>query len=164
MRVNYVTRPGGPTTIPGLDYITAMGQLVFPAGSVLEYVDVQVIGDLLVETNDYFYVDFSGSINASLHPRVGTGRILDGDPCQQSQFTRLEFRNNANVGRDVKLQGFRLMVGGNLNHEVVIEYKNSLADQNWAPLKTNLVGQSDIEFIDLSSTNRNRRFYRLIKR
>jgi hypothetical protein len=163
VRVNYETRNAGPSVIPGMDYVTTAGQLVFPAGSVLEYIDVPVIGDTLTETNEYFYIDFSGVVNAILYPGVGTGRILDGDPCHPL-ISRLEVRNNSNAGRDVKLQGFRLLVGGNPNREVVIEYKNSLSDTKWAPLKTNMVGQVDVEFIDLSSTNRTRRFYRVIER
>jgi hypothetical protein len=88
----------------------------------------------------------------------------DSVPRPLTVLRRVTIGERANAGRDVKLQGFRLLVSGNPNREVVIEYKNSLSDTKWAPLKTNMLGQVDVEFIDLSSTNRTRRFYRVIER
>jgi uncharacterized repeat protein (TIGR01451 family) len=84
--VNYVTANG--TAIAGSDYIATNGFLSIPAGVSSTNIAVKVIGDLLIEPDEVFYVDLSAPSNANLLKREGYGLILndDGLPGQIDHF------------------------------------------------------------------------------
>lgn len=63
-----------------------------------------------------------------------------------------------------RIGDFRWHVRGNSGLEMVLEVADDLQAANWIPLKTNPVGQVGVEFIDLGSTSRSNRFYRVIER
>jgi len=75
--VLYATANG--TATAGSDYTARTGILSFPPGMTGQTVIVSVIGDLLNEPNETFFVNLSGAINATLEDPQGIGTIIDDD-------------------------------------------------------------------------------------
>jgi len=75
--VSYTTVGG--TAIAGADYQSTSGTLTFAPGEVSQPVTVPVIGDTLIEPDEYFYVDLSNSSNACIGDGQGKGTIVDDD-------------------------------------------------------------------------------------
>lgn len=73
-------------------------------------------------------------------------------------------RSEGNLGRDVRRDGFRLLIQAANGREVVLESKEDLEGSVWTPIRTNAVGSVDIEFVDPEAGVRARRFYRVIER
>ncbi len=67
------------TATAGVDYIAAAGTVVIPAGSVSGIVAVDVLGDLLDEPDETYFVDLANPVNATLADAQGLGTILDDD-------------------------------------------------------------------------------------
>lgn len=78
VRVNYATSNG--TASSGLDYTSKSGQIVFSAYQTSLSVTVNVLTDLLSEPTEIFYVNLSGSVNASILKSVSTINITDNPP------------------------------------------------------------------------------------
>lgn len=77
--VDYTTASGSAAA--GSDFLTAAGQLVFPAGVQTQWVTVQVVGDTLDEPNESFTLNLSNAINAGLgQGGAGVATITDNDP------------------------------------------------------------------------------------
>ena len=76
--VVYATANG--TALAGQDYIAASGTLTLPAGSPSQQLTIAVLGDLLHEPNETFFVNLSSPGNAILADGQGLGTILDDDP------------------------------------------------------------------------------------
>ncbi|HET6766635.1 MAG TPA: MopE-related protein [Chitinophagaceae bacterium] len=76
--VNYGTTNANATA--GLDYVAANGLLTIPAGAVSGIVQVRIIGDLLQENNESFWINFSNPVNVVMgkDPR-GRIMIIDDD-------------------------------------------------------------------------------------
>ena len=76
--VNYST--SNANAIAGSDYVAANGVMTIPVGSVFGSVQVRIIGDLLSEHNESFWINFSNPINAILgnDPRARI-MIIDDD-------------------------------------------------------------------------------------
>ena len=76
--VNYATSDANAAA--GLDYVAAIGVLTIPVGSVSGTVQVRIIGDLLSEHNESFWINFSNPVNAELgsDPRARI-MIIDDD-------------------------------------------------------------------------------------
>ena len=66
--VNYTTSNANATA--GLDYVATNGVLTIPAGAVSGSIQVRIIGDLLSEHNESFWINFSNPVNV----------LLGGDP------------------------------------------------------------------------------------
>lgn len=69
---------------------------------------------------------------------------------------------DSNVGRDVRRDGFHLLVQGEAGRQYVLEY--SVDFRTWTPLMTHPDGATDLDFTDGQATNDVRRFYRVIER
>jgi Calx-beta domain-containing protein len=76
--VNYGTADG--TAVAGADYVTTAGTLTFPPGTVVQTLDVTVLGDLLDEPDETFLVNLSNPVNATVADGQGVGTIQDNDP------------------------------------------------------------------------------------
>jgi plastocyanin len=76
--VMYHTADG--TATAGIDY-TAVGptMVTFPPGAIEQTVSVPVIGDVLSEDNETFFVNLSSPTNASIADGSAVGTILDDD-------------------------------------------------------------------------------------
>ena len=77
--VDYATANG--SAVAGSDYVSGVGQLVFPPGMMTQWVTVQILGDLLDEPNESFSVNLFNPTNVAL-AQGGTGlvTITDNDP------------------------------------------------------------------------------------
>jgi subtilisin-like proprotein convertase family protein len=63
----------------GGDYLPASGQLSFPPGTTTRTVAVTVNGDTAVENNEYFTVNLSSPVNATIVDGQGYGAIVNDD-------------------------------------------------------------------------------------
>jgi hypothetical protein len=76
--VNYFT--SSDTAIGGSDYLPVNGALSIAPGTSSATIAVPIVGDLLNESTEDFFVHLSSPVNARLDKSVGTGTILDNDP------------------------------------------------------------------------------------
>jgi len=63
-----------------VDYIPANGTLTFQPGETNKTVNVQIIGDLIEETNEMFALKLSNAVGAIIDDPQGVATILDDDP------------------------------------------------------------------------------------
>jgi outer membrane protein assembly factor BamB len=61
------------------DYAAGSGNVNFSPGVVSQNVTVQVVGDVVAEPNEFFYVDLSGASGATVLKGRGVGTIRDDD-------------------------------------------------------------------------------------
>jgi hypothetical protein len=79
VEVDYATTDA--SALAGLDYTAGTGTLTFPAGTVSLTVAVPVVGDLLDEPDETFFLDLSNPTGgATLLDAQGVGTIQDDDP------------------------------------------------------------------------------------
>lgn len=71
--VNYSTRDD--EAIAGLDYVAASGLLTIPAGSKSATLQLRIIGDLLNESNEGFWINFNNLVNV-VAGNVAQSRIM----------------------------------------------------------------------------------------
>jgi uncharacterized repeat protein (TIGR01451 family) len=77
VRVNYSTANG--TASAGSDYQSASGTTIFPPGNTNQIVNVTVNGDTTIEPDEYFYVNLSTPVNATITDSQGAGTIINDD-------------------------------------------------------------------------------------
>jgi hypothetical protein len=81
--VDFDTNDG--TAAAGADYVAGSDTLTFAAGQTSALASIDVIGDLLNEANEYFYLDLSGATNATIVDSQALGTISnDDDPPEVS--------------------------------------------------------------------------------
>jgi len=80
--VAFATANGSATA--GSDYTAASGILTFAPGTTSQPVAVQVLGDLLVEGDETFFVNLTSPSNATLGDAQGLGTIADDDAASLS--------------------------------------------------------------------------------
>jgi len=66
-------------TLADSDYVFNTGTVVFPAGTTVQTVTVQVNGDTTIEPDETFFVNLSSPINATISDGQGEGTILNDD-------------------------------------------------------------------------------------
>ncbi|MCP4653786.1 MAG: hypothetical protein GY856_00055, partial [bacterium] len=84
--VEYVTV--AETATAGDDYVTASGTLVFAAGTTAQTVAVEIVGDVILESDETFRVELSAAVNATIDDEVGWGTILDDEVCPGPNLLR----------------------------------------------------------------------------
>jgi len=164
--VNYATSDG--SAIAGSDYVATNGVLTFPPGATNGTISVAVIGDILVETNETFFVNLSNPVNGVLGRAQAVGTIIndDGLPGNVDHFvwsaiaspqfagqpfgvtlTALDYSNNVatNFNGVVSLNGVATnQVGTNMDFEA-----GTLAP--WIPLNAgNQPGPYDLVTFDVN--------------
>jgi hypothetical protein len=75
--VDFATQDG--TATAGADYVAQAGTLTFPPGTTTRQVAVAVLGDLLAEPDETFFVNLSAPVNATIADGQGLGTILNDD-------------------------------------------------------------------------------------
>jgi hypothetical protein len=75
--VNYATSNG--TAIAGSDYITTSGTLTFAPNETLKVILVPIVGDMVSEPDEAFFVNLSNSSNAIIGDISGFGIIRNDD-------------------------------------------------------------------------------------
>jgi hypothetical protein len=81
VQVNYATADG--TAAQPADYTFTIGTLTFTPGQTSRTITVPVVGDALLEPNETYFVNLSGTNNATISDNQGLGTILD-DECPSS--------------------------------------------------------------------------------
>ena len=76
--VDYATR--GDLGTPGVDFETTNGRLTFQPNVTQQSIHVPIIGDVIDEWNDTYWVDLSNPVNATIDRAQGRGIIVDQDP------------------------------------------------------------------------------------
>ncbi len=77
VNVNYATADG--TASAGSDYYAANGTLSFPPGTTNLLLSVEVLGDQLVESDEYFFLNLSDPVNATVARPQARATILNDD-------------------------------------------------------------------------------------
>src|ERR1044071_9377129 len=75
--LNFATANG--SALAGSDYLATNGSMVINAGLASQAIAVPVIGDTLNESNETFFVNVSGVVNASVGRAQATGTIINDD-------------------------------------------------------------------------------------
>jgi hypothetical protein len=75
--VDYATADG--TATASTDYVACSGTLTFSPGVTNQIIAVTVMGDLVNEPNEFFFVNLTNPANASLGDSQATGTILNDD-------------------------------------------------------------------------------------
>jgi hypothetical protein len=71
---------GASCGVPGVDYISKAGTVVFPTGSPSATINIIICGDALLEPNETFHVNlFNPSPNADIYRATATGTIVNDD-------------------------------------------------------------------------------------
>lgn len=75
--LNYSSADG--TAIAGQDYTATTGTLTFAPGQTTQTIAVPVLGDLLDEANETFFLNLTQATNAAIADAQGLGTITDND-------------------------------------------------------------------------------------
>ncbi|GFE70296.1 Calx-beta domain-containing protein [Chroococcus sp. FPU101] len=83
--VSYGTANG--TAISGSDYTNTSGTLTFAINETTKTINVPIIGDTTVESNETFFVNLINPTNATLADAQGLGTITNDDTATQNNVT-----------------------------------------------------------------------------
>jgi len=75
--VDYATANGTATS--GSDYSATNGSVTIPAGQLSATITVAIIGDMVAEVDEAFFVQLSNAVNATVADGQGQGTITDDD-------------------------------------------------------------------------------------
>ncbi|HEY6168161.1 MAG TPA: Calx-beta domain-containing protein, partial [Verrucomicrobiae bacterium] len=75
--VDYATTDG--TALAGSDYLATVGTMTFNPGETNHTISVPVLGDTLNESNETFFINLTGAVNAGVSKSQGTGTIVNND-------------------------------------------------------------------------------------
>ncbi len=75
--VSYATQNG--TATAGIDYASAVGSLLLPAGTLSGTIPITVVAETLVEADETFFVDLSSAVGVNVTDGRGTGTIRNDD-------------------------------------------------------------------------------------
>jgi len=75
--VNYATADG--TATQPADYTSTSGTLTFTPGQTTQTITVPVVGEVVPEANETFFVNLSGATNATISDNQGVGTITNDD-------------------------------------------------------------------------------------
>lgn len=75
--VNYATADG--TATQPADYTSTSGALTFTPGQTTRTITVPVVGETVPESNETFFVNISGAVNATISDNQGVGTVTNDD-------------------------------------------------------------------------------------
>jgi uncharacterized repeat protein (TIGR01451 family) len=78
VKVGYQTT--NDTATAGSDYTTTSGTLTFAPGVSNQTISVPIIGDIIGELNETFFVNLTNAVNATIARARGVGTIVNDDP------------------------------------------------------------------------------------
>jgi hypothetical protein len=149
--VSYAATSG--TALAGSDFGAATGSVTFDAGVVTQTVMVPILGDLLLEPDETFAVNLSGT--PLLTRSLARGVILNNDSTNVVVAPMIGSVSYSNAV--VRLQW--PTVNG-LTYRV--EFKDDLNAPQWQPLEPAINGDGNLyTFMDITATNVPQRFYRV---
>jgi hypothetical protein len=149
--VSYAT--ASETALAGLDFGAASGSVTFDAGVLMQTVIVPILGDLLVEPDETFALNFSGT--SLLTRSLARGTILNND-----STNIIVAPTFSSVSRSNQVLHLQWLAMNGLTYRV--EYKDDLSDVQWQIFQPAISGDGSIyTFIDTTTTNVPQRFYRV---
>jgi CSLREA domain-containing protein len=77
VQVNYAT--ANDTATQPADYTSTSGTLSFTSGQTTQTITVPVVGDVLSESNETYFVNLSGATNSTISDNQGVGTIVDDE-------------------------------------------------------------------------------------
>ncbi|MCP4571753.1 MAG: hypothetical protein GY838_05320, partial [bacterium] len=89
------------TAAAGHDFGDAAGTLTFPVGAVAGTIAVPIVGDVILESDETFYVELYEPVNATLVDGQGEGRILDDELCLGPNLLANPSAEEALVGGEI---------------------------------------------------------------
>ena len=116
--VSYATANG--TATAGSDYVAASGILTFTPGSASQPLAVQVLGDLLVEPDETFFVNLSAPTGATIGDGQGLGTIADDDTVSLSS-NELHHGSQQRADLQVRPDHYRIGQKPYSSYEVVVD-------------------------------------------
>lgn len=121
--VTYATSSG--TAVSEQDYAAQGGVLTFALGETSKSVTIQVVADLVVESNESFFITLSDAVNAAISKKLGTGTILNDDVDVSIGDAVIVEGNSGS--RELK---FAITTFGTINKNIVVSYStlNNTAD------------------------------------
>jgi glucose/arabinose dehydrogenase len=75
--VNYATADG--TATAGSDYVAAAGTLTFTPGQTTQPVVITINGDFTAESDETYFINLTGAVNATIADNQGLGTIVEDD-------------------------------------------------------------------------------------
>ncbi|MCD9185601.1 MAG: FG-GAP-like repeat-containing protein [Pyrinomonadaceae bacterium] len=93
--VNYATA-NGTATAPS-DYQQVSAQKILPAGTLTATIDISVVGDVIPEADENFFVNLTGATNATIDDGQAVGVIGNDDVGVGSGTVKLISYNNTNT-------------------------------------------------------------------
>jgi hypothetical protein len=104
----------------GADYGAANGTLTFLPAEATKTIAVDVLGDLLDEPNETFFVNLSGAVNGSISDNQGLGTITDDDAATASLAIGNATVTEGNAGMTVAT--FTVTKTGATGQTVTVDY------------------------------------------
>jgi len=109
------------TATAGQDYVSASGTVSFAPGSTAQPVSVNVLGDLVVEGDETFFVNLSNPVNATIGDGQGLGTIVDDDSGGSLSSNELNHGAAQRADLSVRPDYYRLGQRPHSSYEVVID-------------------------------------------
>jgi hypothetical protein len=149
--VSYMT--ASESALSGFDFGSTSGFVTFNAGTATQTVTVPILGDLLVEADETFSLNFSGS--PLLTRSFARGTILNDDSTNVIVAPML-----GGVSRSNQWVHLTWNTTDGLTYRV--EYKDDLNELLWQTIQPPISGNgSSYTFVDVTATNVPQRFYRV---
>jgi hypothetical protein len=73
------TATGAIAAAPGVDYVTKNGTLTFAPGVTTQTIVVDIVGDILDENTETFFINLSDAVGAGIQDPRAVGTIVDND-------------------------------------------------------------------------------------
>jgi hypothetical protein len=115
--VDYATADGSATA--GSDYVATSGTLTFPSGSTTQSFPVTVSGDTVVEPDETFVVNLSGSAHATIADGQGTATINDDEG---SSASRISIDDRAVSEGSATTASFRVTLDAPSSQTITVHY------------------------------------------
>ena len=131
--INYTTSDG--TANAGSDYLPTAGTLTISAGATPSFnVTVPIVGDLLFEPTENFFLVFTDSTNALISGGVGVCTILDNDVAPSLYVSDVQVTNTASGAQAV----FTVALVGPSPGGITVQYAtadgSAKANVNYVPV------------------------------
>ena len=119
--VSWDTSDGTALVADG-DYVAVTGGLVtFAPGETTKTLTVDVNGDIKWETDEDFFVDLSGPVNAVLGDNQGEGTIVNDDPLPQASISDVQ-RIEGNAGPNTTPFTFKITLSNPCSTPIDVDW------------------------------------------
>ena len=160
--IDYQTINGTATTPD--DYTATHGTLTIPVGSTIGNINVPIIDDNKMESDEIFYVILTNAVNAMLADNLAKGTIIDNDSVPNISIS------DESANESVGTMNFTVTLATAINSDVMVSYQttNGTAISSQDYLTTtgtltiaagNTIGNINVPIIDDGVLESNETFY-----